>query len=158
MCYQPVHAVSFKKAITYVVKGKVTVIECYDVTLNRDWRMPAVVRLTHFVAKRVRSVKFSRRNVFLRDNGRCQYCGRQIKRSERTFDHVIPRSRGGEKSWENIVTSCRRCNTKKANRTPKEAGFTLIKKPVQPKWLPFYDVLQDMRHDVPEQWRMFLSV
>jgi 5-methylcytosine-specific restriction endonuclease McrA len=158
MCYQPIHAVSFKKAITYVVKGKVHVIESYDIIIHADWKMPAVVRLTHWVSKKVRPVPFSKRNVYLRDNGRCQYCDKPVSQEELTFDHVIPRSRGGERTWENIVTACRRCNTKKANKTPREAGLTLKKKPVQPKWLPFVNTSVLRMQEVPRQWREFLLV
>ena len=158
MCYQPIHAVSFKKAVAYIVKGKVSVVDCYDIAIHTDWKMPAVVRLTHWVSKKAGPVKFSKRNVLIRDNGRCQYCLQPVSKEELTFDHVVPRSRGGLRSWENIVIACRRCNSKKADKTPAEAGLRLLKQPVQPTRLPLYDTSVYRMHEVPQQWRDFLPV
>lgn len=160
MSYQPLHAVSFRKAIKYVVNGKVNVIENYDIFIYQDWKMPAVVRLPHWISKRTAPVKFSRRNVLLRDKGRCQYCNVSGLQAEMTFDHVIPRSRGGKKQWDNIVTACRRCNSLKADRTPEEAGLKLIRKPAQPRWLPLSgaSVLTLETAQVPDEWREYLFV
>ncbi len=87
-------------------------------------------------------VKYSRRNIFNRDSNTCQYCGVQFSRSELTVDHVVPKSRGGRNSFTNIVAACIPCNSKKANKTPEEAGMQLLKSPFTPKWkshtgLPF---------------------
>jgi len=105
-------------------------------TVNIRIRIPEVILLKSFNNFIRHEVRFSRRNIFERDKNTCQYCGRRAPRSELTLDHVIPRSRGGVDSWENLVLACMKCNVKKANRTPEEACMPLIKKPVKPSWLP----------------------
>lgn len=104
-----------------------------------SWRtaieMPAVIRLFDFVSpkKQIRFFEsFTRQNVYERDGGRCMYCGEAVSRNKFTFDHVIPKSRGGKTNWQNIVCSCLKCNSKKDNRTPEEAHMKLIKRPVAP--------------------------
>ena len=87
-----------------------------------------------------KEVKFTRHNIFERDHNTCQYCGKVFDRKDLNLDHVIPRDRGGPTTWENIVCSCIKCNTQKANRTPQEAGMHLIRKPKRPKWRPFVQV------------------
>lgn len=98
--------------------------------------MPAVIQMADFIKpnQKVRFYKpFTRRNVYERDNGQCQYCGKPLSLNKMTFDHVIPRSQNGLTSWKNIVCSCLKCNTKKGGKTPKEAGMNLIQKPYAPK-------------------------
>lgn len=104
-------------------------------TVSRRLAVPSIVRLTVFVRFRRREAKFSRRNIYLRDGFRCQYCGDRPPVHELTCDHVIPRSRGGRTEWSNIVTCCIPCNRRKGGRTPAEAGLRLIHNPSQPTWL-----------------------
>jgi 5-methylcytosine-specific restriction endonuclease McrA len=120
--------------------------------VNRTWPLPSVVRvLSHFKRERIR-VKFSRLNIYTRDNFRCQYCGVRFPTEQLTFDHVIPRSKGGKTTWDNIVTSCARCNHDlKSNRTLAEAGMKLLRKPVKPRYLPAVSVKMDMR-TIPSDW------
>jgi len=108
----------------------------YVHTVNYRVRVPEVILLKAFNGFILHEVRFSRRNIFERDKNTCQYCGRRMPRSEVTIDHVIPRSRGGIDSWENLVLACVDCNVKKGNRTPAEARMPLIRKPVKPSWLP----------------------
>jgi 5-methylcytosine-specific restriction endonuclease McrA len=151
--YQPINAVAFTKAIKYLFKGKVEVLKHYDAPIHPDWQAPAVVRLTHWIRPHKRQVKFSRQNVLARDRWKCQYCGERNPTSALTFDHVIPKSRGGKTVWENITTSCIECNTKKANRTPEEAEMVLLKQPARPTWLPIFNIgLQHVTH-VPVEWQ-----
>lgn len=110
----------------------------YDSRLD-SWKtameMPAVIRLLEFVnpKKKVQFFEsFTRQNVYHRDGGKCMYCGTPVSRNKFTFDHVIPKSRGGKTVWQNIVCSCLSCNSKKDNRTPQEAGMKLIQKPYAP--------------------------
>jgi 5-methylcytosine-specific restriction endonuclease McrA len=110
----------------------------YDEKLD-SWKtameMPAVIRIFEFVnpKKEIQFFEsFTRQNVYDRDEGRCMYCGEPVSRNKFTFDHVIPKSRGGKTSWQNIVCSCLKCNSKKDNRTPAEAGMKLIQKPYAP--------------------------
>jgi hypothetical protein len=106
---------------------------------TEEWRtamhMPAVVRLFEFVRPKHRVVfykPFTRKNLWERDGGRCQYCGCKLSLSQLTYEHVIPKDKGGVCRWENIVAACTGCNSKKRNRTPAEAGMVLIRKPFAP--------------------------
>jgi 5-methylcytosine-specific restriction endonuclease McrA len=156
--YQPINAVPFQKALGYIVKGKVDVLASYERVVHPYWQMPAVVRLTHWVQTHQRKVKFSRQNVLIRDRFVCQYCGVSMNTGQLTFDHVQPRSRGGRTTWTNIVAACSECNSHKANRTPQEAGMKLRKRPVQPTWLPMYNMTLQRLQDVPSEWRDYWIV
>jgi 5-methylcytosine-specific restriction endonuclease McrA len=105
-------------------------------TVSLRIRIPEVILLKGFNDFVRHEVRFSRRNIFERDKNTCQYCGRRMARSDITLDHVVPRSRGGFDSWENLVLACMECNVRKANRTPEEARMPLIRKPTKPAWLP----------------------
>src|SRR6478752_4355425 len=109
-------------------------------TISFKIRIPRVIVLLVFDRLPKKEVKFTRHNVFERDQNTCQYCGRVFERKDLNLDHVLPRDRGGPTTWENIVCSCIPCNTKKANRTPFEAGMHLVRKPKRPKWRPFVQV------------------
>ena len=104
--------------------------------VNFRIQIPRVVRLLNYDRVPRNAVKFSRRNVFLRDEHRCQYCGRRFGVHNLSLDHVIPRSRGGQTTWENIVAACLKCNVQKGGRTPKEAGMTLCRPPHKPAQNP----------------------
>jgi len=99
-------------------------------TPGRPYPIPSVVRLFRMVRRPPGRLALSRKNVFRRDRYTCQYCG--ARGVELTLDHVTPRSRGGRTTWENLVTACKACNTKKGNRTPEEAGMRLLKRPRAP--------------------------
>jgi len=155
MGYQPINAVPFTRALTYIAKGKVDVLENYECSIHPDWQMPAVVRLTHWINPGRQRVKFSRQNVLARDRWKCQYCGERCKTHELTFDHVIPKSRGGKTEWENIVMACQACNAVKADRTPREAGMRLRKQPYRPHWLPTFNMTLHQILHVPLEWRSY---
>ena len=95
----------------------------------------------------------NRKNVVWRDKNVCQYCGGRFSFTDLTMDHVIPKSRGGDKSWTNIVACCKRCNNKKGNRTPEEAKMPLIKKPAIPKW-NIHVLLRDKK--IPQEWEDYI--
>lgn len=158
MGYQPINTVPFTRALTYIAKGKVDVLEYYEQVIHPDWQMPAVVRLTHWINTHGHRVKFSRQNVVARDRWRCQYCGERKPSSELTFDHVKPRSRGGRTEWENIVMACVECNSRKADKTPEEAGMRLRSKPVRPTWLPTFNMTLSQVQSVPPEWRDYWTV
>lgn len=158
MGYQPINTVPFTKALIYVVKGKVDVLVNYQLSIHPQWQMPAVVRLTHWIRRHKQQVKFSRQNLLVRDRWQCQYCGATRFASQLTFDHVVPRSRGGRTEWENIVMACVGCNSKKANRTPKEAGLRLLKQPVRPDWLPIFHMAFQPIDTIPDEWRDYWTV
>ena len=139
--YEPLRIVSWQRAFTLVYQEKVEILEEYRhciSTVSRQYNIPAVVRLRRWVNLR-RSppvIRFSRTNVYLRDNYQCQYCLIKFTEHELTLDHVTPVVRGGKKLWENIVTACIRCNQKKGDRSPEEVGLRLIRTPYVPRWLP----------------------
>ena len=105
-------------------------------TVDLKIRIPEVIILKAFNGYMRYEVRFSRRNIFERDKNACQYCGKRIPKADLTLDHVVPRSRGGVDSWDNLVLACMPCNIRKANRTPEEAKMPLIRRPVKPTWLP----------------------
>jgi len=119
-------------------------IQLDEVQESEEWiqavnfliQVPRVIRLLHYDRIPRNSVKFSRRNIFLRDEHRCQYCARQFGTPQLSLDHVLPRSRGGKTTWENIVCACRKCNIRKGGRTPREAGMHLHNEPKKPKRNP----------------------
>ena len=102
-----------------------------------------------------RSVRFNRRNIFARDGNRCQYCGRRLPSPQLSLDHVIPRSRGGRTTWDNVVCACLRCNVKKGGRTPREARMMLIRKPVRPKRSPL--LLLKLNNPKYQSWKTWLD-
>ena len=156
--YEPMRVVSWQRAVTMLHLGKVEVVRTYRRMLRAvTWRvhMPAVVRLVKYVRRHRARISFSRRNIFLRDGQRCQYCQRVFPLNELTCDHVIPRSRGGRSSWDNVVAACGPCNRKKSDRTPSEARMALARKPVRPSSLPALAALRLGAHP-PEPWREFL--
>jgi 5-methylcytosine-specific restriction endonuclease McrA len=103
-------------------------------------RVPRIIVLCLFDRLPKKEVKFTRHNVFERDKNTCQYCGENFDRSHLNIDHVLPRDRGGQTTWENVVCSCIPCNSRKGNRLPHEARMNLIKKPKRPKWRPFVNI------------------
>lgn len=133
----PVQTMNWQDVMTLYVKDRFTIIESDENRVLRspsfEMNMPVVIKLKNEFARRSRrEVPFSRRNIAIRDRSSCQYCGKLLKTYEYTFDHVMPRSRGGVSKWTNLVLSCLKCNTFKANRTPEEAGMYLRQRPTKP--------------------------
>lgn len=124
-------------------------------TIKMRIRIPTVLLLREYDRVPTKEVKFNRRNVFDRDDHTCQYCGHGYNERDLNLDHVIPRDQGGRTTWENIVTSCIRCNTQKANRMPHQAGMRLLKKPTRPKWRPFVSLVDEQ--DPEPEWMQFIG-
>lgn len=133
--YTPLNTVNLKRATKMIYKNKVEVVsvdeskEIYAKTF-----LPTVIRLVRYVTMPYKKIMLSRENIFKRDNGICVYCGTT---KHLTVDHIIPKSRGGQNSWENLITSCFGCNNRKDNRTPQEAGMKLMFKPYKPNYISF---------------------
>ncbi|MBC8418995.1 MAG: HNH endonuclease [Proteobacteria bacterium] len=156
--YEPLKIINWKKAITLLMLGKVEVLEEYGRDIHSvtfTIKLPSVVRLLMMVRKPKNAVKFSRQNIYARDKYRCQYCGSKLPVEDLSYDHVIPKSRGGKTLWSNIVTCCMVCNRKKGGRAPKEANMRLVRKPSKPKWLPALRVTIGFK-EVPTSWRDYL--
>jgi 5-methylcytosine-specific restriction endonuclease McrA len=124
-------------------------------TASSEIQVPRVIRLLDYDKVPKQTVKFNRRNIFARDNNQCQYCGRKFPTSELSLDHVVPRSQGGQTTWENIVCSCVGCNVKKGGRTPKQAHMGLVKKPEKPKRSPLLNLKLTQRKY--QSWQAFLD-
>ena len=163
--WRPLRVDSFRRAWKKLVLGKVeTVVHSHDQTITVSGRvtpMPSVVRvLKHFKREKIK-IKFSRLNIYARDNWKCAYCGKKFMTEDLTFDHVFPQSRGGKTEWTNIVTCCgiggNKCNLRKGNRTPEEAGMPLLFKPKKPTFLPAVNVKMDMRQ-IPEEWQGYWTL
>jgi 5-methylcytosine-specific restriction endonuclease McrA len=156
--FEPLKVVTWKKAIIMVTLEKVEVIEEYDRMIRGvsfSLRLPAVIRLNRFIKRKTPIVKFSRQNLYVRDRGKCQYCGTPFEHKELTYDHVIPRSKGGQTEWTNVVTCCTACNLKKGGRTPEEAGMSLIRKPRAPIWIPLLPMSLGIK-ETPDPWKDYL--
>lgn len=158
--YEPVARVSWQRAVTLLTLGKIEVIENYE---DRDIRsvtfsikMPSVVRFLCAIRNRKKVIKFSRENVYSRDGGRCAYCSESVPRHEATYDHVVPRAQGGQTVWENVTICCYRCNQRKANRTPAQAGMALRSQPVRPKKLPDMRITVSWQKGMPSSWRTWI--
>ncbi|MEE9386597.1 MAG: HNH endonuclease [Nannocystaceae bacterium] len=137
--YQPIKVISWRRAVCMNFLGRVEVVSDHDVeirTVSSSYPVPAVVRLLHHTRVGPRVVRFSRRNVYLRDRFTCQYCGRRFAERELTLDHVVPRSRGGRMEWSNIVAACVPCNGRKGRRSPEQVGLCLQALPRQPSNVP----------------------
>lgn len=132
--YEPIRITSARRAMTLIFKGAAVVQETSNEflkTSHLDIPVPDVIRLVRYrrVPRATRSV--TRRGIMTRDQNTCQYCGLQFPVGDLTLDHVIPRSKGGDSTWENLVAACKPCNNHKADRTPEEAGLKLVAKPRQ---------------------------
>lgn len=123
-------------------------------TANGEIPAPDVIILTRFSKIYFRSVRFTTRALYRRDDHTCQYCRKQFAEDDLSVDHVVPRAKGGKTSWDNCVTACLDCNNKKADRDLKDAGLSLPKKPERPTWNPIIHVRPDLR---PECWKQFVQ-
>lgn len=154
------HAIlSWEGAICLLYQEKAIVLEDYEETVSSPstaYFIPAVMQLKVPVKGYKKGVKFSRINVFTRDSFSCQYCGERKSMKDLNYDHVLPRKQGGRTNWENIVTSCYKCNEKKGGRTPEEARMKLLKRPAKPHSLPLHAVFIHSM-DVPAPWVPYLD-
>ncbi|MFL5273663.1 MAG: HNH endonuclease [Anaeromyxobacteraceae bacterium] len=174
--YQPIHITSVRRAFTLLYGGAARAIDeqfqLFDfeswsalaIAVHQDAirtvggriRVPRVIVLMAYERMPKTRVRFSRFNIYARDDNTCQYCGGRFARADLNLDHVIPRSRGGATSWENVVCSCVPCNLRKGGRTPDEAGMRLKRAPFRPKWTPMFR--SATRRAFYREWRPFLSL
>jgi 5-methylcytosine-specific restriction endonuclease McrA len=124
-------------------------------TPSSEIQVPRVIRLLGYDKLPKQTVKFNRRNIFARDHNQCQYCGKKFPTTELSLDHVVPRSQGGQSTWDNIVCACVGCNVRKGGRTPREAHMTLIRKPEKPKRSPLLNL--KLTHRKYQSWKTFLD-
>lgn len=152
--YEPLTVCSPQRALALIFLTKAEVIENYKSrfvrTPNRKYPLPSIIRLQNYIKVPYRSVEISRKNIIKRDNSTCQYCGSRI---QLTIDHILPKSRAGQDTWENLVTACIRCNNSKGNRTPKEANMKLMSTPKKPNYIMF---LKATLGKVEDNWKQYL--
>ena len=154
--YEPINVCTVRRAVVLLLKAKAEVIEHGELKLHSATQTisrPVVIRLVSYVRipRDTHRRKITRRAVFARDDWTCQYCG---ARSNLTVDHVIPRSKGGDSSWDNIVASCAPCNRRKGNALPRQAGMRLQRQPRTPSPQVFIQVASPT---IPSAWQQYLA-
>tara|TARA_B100001094_G_C18179314_1_gene799860 strand:- start:352 stop:921 length:570 start_codon:yes stop_codon:yes gene_type:complete len=172
--YSPIGIVNWQKAMVWAFKLKnnesnIEIVEYYNdyiIGSNQNYKIPAVIKTSKYFKIHGVAVNFCRKNIFIRDNYTCQYCGVKQPYNVLTYDHVIPKSKWNIKNksatcWTNIVTACVKCNLKKSNKTPKQAGMRLITKPYEPKksnkYLPVASHLITIKESIPTQWNLYIK-
>ena len=173
--YLPIHVTSVRRAFILLYQGMAKAVndqyQTFDFAswsdlsvstrdetiglVNRVIRVPRVILLISYDRVPKRHVRFSRYNIYARDNCTCQYCSRRLPRQELNLDHVVPRSHGGTSIWENVVCSCHECNRRKGGRTPQQARMLLARKPLKPKWTPFMQETFSLSRY--KEWMPFLN-
>ncbi len=125
-------------------------------SVKRAFRIPRIIVLAVFDRLPKKEVKFTRQNIFARDGYLCQYCGKKFENKDLNLDHVIPRDKGGRTTWENLVCSCIRCNSRKSNKMPREANMFPLKEPKAPRWRPSFSGISALTAHA--SWRHFIDL
>ncbi|HEY4001323.1 MAG TPA: HNH endonuclease [Candidatus Xenobia bacterium] len=151
--YEFLNIATLERAVKLIYKGKAEIVEAMaDKELGSSTfriKMPSIIRMLYYIVRPFRELPLTKKNILLRDNHRCQYCGRPGD----TIDHVLPRSRNGPSTWENCVCACSMCNTRKNSRTPDEANMKLARKPRRPTSIPWILIKRDAQK---EGWARYL--
>jgi len=153
--YEPLTICTIKKAVLLIFLGKAEIVHKDEkksirtVRMNFPW--PSVIRISKFIKVPYKKVILSRKNILRRDNYKCAYCGRSDLML--TVDHIIPKAKGGNDSWENLITACTRCNNIKGDRTPDEANMKLLTRPYKPSHVIF---IKNIVSKIDEKWKPYL--
>ena len=154
--YRPIEVIDAIEALVMCIIGKAIPVETYDRKIrstSKAFELPAVIVLKSIVKFRFTTVACNRMNIIWRDNNQCQYCANYYADDRLTMDHVLPKSRGGQNTWENLVAACKKCNQKKGSRNLKESGMILLKRPVRPK----SNILRTVKkNQISELWKNYL--
>jgi hypothetical protein len=173
--YTPLSIISWKRALVWHIKYQdnlnlgIDIIDFYKDdhiigTQNKKYPIPAVVLTKRYFHIKSCDVKFSRKNIFIRDNYTCQYCEKQFDSKNLTYDHLIPKSKWTKNTspttWTNIVTSCAKCNRKKGDKTLEQAKMSIRCLPIKPnknkKFLQIYEYLDTIKNNIPQEWAVYL--
>jgi 5-methylcytosine-specific restriction endonuclease McrA len=153
--YEPLTVCTARRAIVLLFQGKAEMIEAANGlkirSVRRDYSLPSIVRLWQYKKVPYKRIMLTRKNILTRDNHQCQYCG--TFKGPMTVDHVVPKTMRGADSWENMVCACVKCNNKKGDRTPEQAGMKLLKKPSRPTHIDF---IQRYIGVADQRWRPYL--
>lgn len=155
--YEPLNVTRVRRAILLLLRGKAEMIADGRGSLQSVSAIvpiPSVIRLSSYVRRPSAPRRLTRREVFARDGQLCQYCGRAGK--DLTLDHIVPRHRGGQNTWDNVVAACVPCNHRKAGRTPVEAGMRLLREPGAPSPNPYYPFYRFL--STHQEWRRFVPL
>lgn len=157
--YEPMLLINWQRALCLVLSEKAEVVAEYDKavrTITRSYSLPSVVRLTRYVrvVRRFGTARCTRKNIILRDRSQCQYCGVQCNKGSASIDHIVPRSRGGRTTWDNVVVACHTCNRRKGSKPLAESGFRLLKKPRQPSWK---ELLGEVEYPIEAAWLPYIN-
>ena len=156
--YQPLNITNACRALGMLYGGKAHVI-LSDSKVFHSERMaielPSVVRLNHHVRRPMPILRVSRRSIFARDHYTCQYCG--SRNVPLTIDHVVPKERGGGDDWTNLVCCCTKCNNKKGNQMPEDAGLRIRRRPFRPKFIPYISYTKFLSAAANPAWRQYLA-
>jgi 5-methylcytosine-specific restriction endonuclease McrA len=152
--YEPLNITSWRRAVVLLLKDKAEPLEHNGKIIYSDMPLPSVIRLRQYVRVPYTEIALTRKNLLNRDGNSCQYCNHGG--DDLTLDHVIPRSRGGQDTWENIVVACVRCNVRKGNRTPREAEMPLLKQPRKPHSSLFFEVNKYVKNGANQEWRKYV--
>lgn len=165
--YRPIDLFDWKKALKKVMSDRAEMLEAFtDEEIGMEWKgameCPSVIRLLHFIQKSRdyrQYQKLTRKNVLLRDNHQCQYCGCHLTTKNLSWDHVVPRDKGGKTTWRNIVSSCQKCNVKKGNKSLEETGMKLKNIPFAPKLVAGdykQSLFSDLKKLPSEKWKSYI--
>ena len=154
--YTPINITNLKRAFNLIYKGKAEIIKhniiSPIVTELRKYKRPTIIRLLKYISIPFRKVNLNRQNIFRRDKFKCVYCGEKTK-NKLTIDHVIPKSKGGNNTWQNLVTCCKSCNIKKDDKTLEEVGMILTSIPYRPTYIQF---VKNITISYKDDWLPFL--
>ena len=152
--YEPLTVCSARRAVVLLFSGKAEMIETADSikirTVDNSYSLPSVVRLWKYRKVPFKKIMLTRKNIIMRDNNTCQYCG--TTKGPMTVDHVIPKTMNGGEAWTNLVCACSKCNNKKGDRTPESVGMKLLRRPTRPSYITFIQ----HHYGVSQQWKPYL--
>lgn len=154
--YRPVAVIDSIEALVLCIIGKAKAIERYAETINsvkESFELPAVIVLNKYIKFRFSYMSCNKMNILWRDNNQCQYCSKPLRSGNLTIDHILPKSKGGNNSWLNLVAACKRCNQKKGDKTPAESGMYLKRKP----YIPKTNILKSInKEQISPKWKNYL--
>lgn len=157
--YEPLNVCNMRRAVSLLLLGKADVVEETDAEVNTvqgSLTAPSILKMRYTVRRPMPQLRLSRHSILARDHYTCQYCGQRGK--ELTIDHVIPRWVGGGNTWDNLVACCRKCNLKKADKTPQQAGMKLNRKPRRPQFIPYLSLPTYLKAQNRDDWRLYLPI
>lgn len=152
--YEPLNITSWRRAVVLLLKGKAEQLEHNGQIIYANFPLPTVIRLRHYITLPYKEIPLTRRNVLYRDNHTCQYCG--YRGDDLTLDHVLPRSRGGGDTWDNLITACVHCNVRKGNRTPEEATMPLQIPPRRPYSSLYFELTRYLSSGGHDDWKKYV--